>query len=344
MTHPLFGNRSIILLIILTIVISACSTLTGSAPSVPPQETVIVTAEATFGSGTFVLNDPRVGLSDLASYTATLTLSFDGTKDGKAQKWTKTYVMQVSKDPQARQLTLQRSGDLANLDPVNMAEREGMDYSWQGENTCTGQPIQQGDALGDRLEPAGFLSFVIGAAETGTEKMNGIASTHYTFDEHALGQENLTQSKGEMWVATDGGYVVKYLLSSTGKADYFGEGIEGTLTQDYELTDVGKAMTIDVPGDCPPGLVDAPQLPDATNVDSSPGLLTYESSTKMAEASAFYQKGLPKLGWKPSGKPAVADSDTLLDFAKGNETLTIVLATKADKTDVTLMLGSVPKQ
>ena len=194
------------------------------------------------------------------------------------------------------------------------------------------------------MEPAGFLGFVIGAVEAGTEKMNDIASTHYTFDEHALAQENLTQSKGEMWVATDGGYVVKYLVSSTGKADYFGEGIAGTLTQDYELTDVGKAITIDVPEDCPPGLVDAPQLPDATNVDSSPGLLTYQSSTKMADASAFYQKGLSKVGWKASGKPIVADSDTLLDFAKGDETLTIILAIKEGKTDVTLMLGSVPKQ
>ncbi len=45
----------------------------------------------------------------------------------------------------------------------------------------------------------------------------------------AFGQFCLAQSTGEMWVASDGGYIVKYLVTTKGDANYFGEGIDGTL-------------------------------------------------------------------------------------------------------------------
>jgi len=65
--------------------------------------------------------------------------------------------------------------------------------------------------------------------------------------------------------SSNGGYVVKYLLTTKGNEDYFGDGNEGTLTWDYELTNVGKSLQI--------------QLPDASNVVNTPGLLIYDTST-----------------------------------------------------------------
>lgn len=323
----------------------ACGTSGGGLPSAshtPYPESVIIEG-ITWGSGPFSLEDPKVGLSDLSSYTATLTLSFDGTKDGSAQKWTKTYVMLASLDPQARQLTVQKSGDLKQLDNVNLAERGGAGYSWQGEDTCIATAVTEGESLSERAEPAGSLSFVVGAQEAGTETVNDVPSNHYTFDGHALAQQDLAESTGELWVASGGGYVVKYLLTTKGKADYFGEGIEGTLSFDYELTGVNQPVEINIPADCPPGLVDAPQLQDATNVVSDLGLLTFTTASSIQDAAAFYQQELPKLGWQATGEPSVEDTSALLTFDRDGETM-IVSVTVEDDGTTTVQLALIRNQ
>jgi hypothetical protein len=285
--------------------------------------------------------DPRTGLAELSGYKATLTFTFDGTGDGKAQKWSKIYTMVVTKDPAARQLSIKNTGDMPDLDPVFLAEMDGVDYERHGQNACNASVIQEGDSLGDRLEPALFLPSVIGADEAGTATVNKQAAAHYTFDQRALDEEGLTEASGELWVAAQGDFVVKFLLTRKAKADYFGDGLEGTLTLDYELTDVNQKVTITLPDDCPPGLVQAPQLQDASNVSSTPGLLTYETSSSPEDASTFYQKALKDLGWEAAEDPVVSDSTTLLNFTRGDQAMSIILVAKDGKTTVTISLGSI---
>lgn len=326
---------------VLVLAAYACGTIGGGLPGVshtPYPESAAIQQETTGGSGPFVLEDPKTGLADLPSYTATLTLSFDGSKDGKAQQWTKTYVMLARLDPRERKLTVQKSGDLTNLDNVNLAERDGVAYTWQGENTCVANAIKQGESPSEGAEPASLLSFVVGADEAGTETVNGVASNHYTFDEHALALQGVTQATGELWTASDGGYVVKYVLTSKGKSDYFGEGIEGTLTEDYELSGVGAPVDIQLPADCPPGLVDAPRLADASDVVSDLGLLTYATASTTKAAAAFYQKQLPKLGWKATGIPSVDDTSASLQFEKDGETILVNITADNDTTKVQVAL------
>ena len=94
-----------------------------------------------------------------------------------------------------------------------------------------------------------------------------------------------------MWVATKGGYLVRYKVTTQENADYFDEGIEGSLTWDYEITDVNQPVAIQVPADCPAGLVNAPLLPDAANTTLSlPCLLLYDSATSLHDGTAFYQR------------------------------------------------------
>ena len=164
---------------------------------------------------------------------------------------------------------------------------------------------------------------------------------HYTFDQLALGEDGLTESTGELWIASQGGYIVKYLLTRKGKADFFGEGIEGTQTLDYELTDVNKEVTITLPEDCPPGLVDAPLLTDAANVTKSPGRLEYQTSSSIADAAAFYQQQIPGKGWTLNGDPAVTDKSAFLNYQQGNQNMIIFVSTKDSKTIVTIIVSIV---
>ena len=334
---------AIILFMFMPILISFACLPSTNIPSTATEESGAVSAEVDveFGPGAFNFPDTSAGLADLSSYKATLIISFNGTRDGQTQQWSKTYIMLTTKEPPMRQLTIEKTGDLSNLDSVFMAEADGTDYERSGENACTATVIEEGNSLGDRLEPAGFLTFVIGAEEAGTETVNDVASDKYTFDERASGQLNAAQSTGEMLVASEGGYIVKYLLTTQGNADYFGEGIEGTLTLDYQVSDVNVPITFDLLADCPAGRVDAPLLPDASNILNVAGVLSYDTSTNLTEAVAFYQEQIPSLGWTLIVEPAFSETDTLMKFTRENQTMTVVITTDAGVTTVTILLEKV---
>jgi len=304
----------------------------------PLPEELTIERDVSFGSGSFVYTNPRTGLAELSSYQARLIISFEGSRDGQPQQWSTTYTMLTTGDPQARQLTIESTDASSPAEPVFLAEMDGLEYERQGENACEAVEIRVGDSLGDRFEPASFLSGVIGAEEAGSETVNGVTANHYTFDQSALGEQDLTESTGELWVASEGNYIVKYLLTRKGNADYFGEGIEGTLTLDYQLTDPNQPVTIQLPEDCPPGLVDAPLLPDASNVEKVPGALRYNTSTSVEEAAAFYQQEIPSLGWMLEGAAEVTESAALLTYKKSQQIMTIALTTTDTVTTVHIFL------
>jgi hypothetical protein len=313
--------------LILTAASLACNTIAGGSGSTPIPQEITVHENIEYGSGSFVLPDARIGLADLASYKATLTISFDGTRDGNPEKWSKTFVMLTSRDPAARQLTIETVGDPHATASQLMLEMDGKNYEKAGEAECLSELIQQGRSLGDRLEPAGLLNFVVGADSAGSETVNGIASDYYKFDQHALGQQGFTESNGELWVATEGGYVVKYLLTSKGSEDFFGDGLVGTINYDYELTDVNEPVEITLPDDCPLGLVDVPLLPDASNVQNDGGVLAFDTASSIAEVAAFYEQQIPALGWDVKEEPSVTESMGLLVFSMGNRDLLILIIT-----------------
>ena len=349
MTHILSRRWAIFLLILTPLLVSlackfladtpATTTPATTTPATDTPESEVLTFEVLFGPGPFDFPDTKSGLSDLTSYKATLIMSFDGTEAGQPQQWSKTYVMLAVKEPTTRQLTIEKTGNLPDLDAVFMAESDGAAYEQREGNDCIAAVIEEGNSLSERLEPIGFMNGVIGADEAGNDTVNDVAANHYTFDERAFGQLDIAQSTGEMWVATDGGYVVKYLLTTKGNADYFGEGIEGTITWDYELTDINQPFTITLPDNCPGGMVNAPLLAEASNILNMPGILMYDTSTSLADTAAFYQQEIPKLGWELVGEPSLTDTSALLDYIQGDKTLTIIITSDNIKTAVSVVLG-----
>jgi len=338
MKHLISRRGASFLLFLIPLWLSlACVTLTGrtSPDSQEPGGQINVV----FGSGPFFFPDTRAGLADLTSYKATLTRSFDGTRDGQPFQSSITYVMLSTKEPAALQLTVQISGDLTNLDPVFMAEADGVDYERSGENACIANVIEEGNSLGERLEPAGFLSAVIGGDEAGSEAINDMAANHYTFDQRALGEQGRSEATGEMWVAAEGGYILKYILTTKGDADYFGEGIEGTRTLDYQLSDINQPITLELPADCPAGMVDAPLLPDAVNVLKMPSVIAFDTTSSLADAAAFYQEQIPPLGWTMVGELMITDTSALLNFTQGNQEMRVLFNAVDGGTKVHIVLA-----
>ncbi len=276
------------------------------------------------GPGNFHFPNPKAGMAELTSYKVTLTLSFDGTEDGQTQQWSSTQVLVYTKEPAARTLTIETTAELAECEPTLVGEMNGVTYEVGADGICVTTVLDPSNSLIDWWDPTASLTGVIGAEEAGHETVNGVEADHYTFDERALGEEGI-KSSGEFWVASQGGYIVRYLLTTTGGEDYFGKGMKGTLSLNYELTEINQPVEIPVPEGCSQGMVDAPRLADASNITSVPGFLEYESASSVAEAAAFYQEQLPTLGWEPLGDPDLRDSFAFLDFTKGEQELSVII-------------------
>lgn len=307
----------------------------GPVPTAAPAGTAgPLELEVVVGTGPFILPDPQVGLAALASYAATLRLSFEGTQAGQPLQWSQTYALRVLPAPAARQVTVDRSGDPAAA--LFLAELEGVAYERRGQQACTATALEADASQIDRFLPAAFLTPVIGADAAGSETVNGIAAAHYTFDERALGQDQLTDSTGEVWVAADGGYVVKYLVTNAGDAAFFGDELAGTLTYAYDLSTPAEPLPL--PAGCPPGFITAALLPDAANTLSLPGLLSYDTATPLADVAAFYAAHLPAAGWAPLNQPLLTATTALLDFAQGDLQLTVIATTTPAGVTVRLVM------
>jgi hypothetical protein len=175
------------------------------------------------------------------------------------------------------------------------------------------------------VEPAGLLPGLLGAEEAGTETVNGTAANHYTFDERALLESAVADTTGEVWLASDGGYVLKLTRSTTAGTDYFG-GASGSMTWQYDLTEINQPLDMALPAGCQ---IDAPAMPDAANLVVLPRSMGFDTASSVADIRQFYGDELAARGWTPSGEPLVAPDSLLIAFAKGGEVMQ-VMATPAE--------------
>jgi hypothetical protein len=312
---------------------------TNDLPSGLTAEAIPI--DVIFGPGSFRLMDPTVGLSDLSSYQATLSLSFSGTQGGQSNQWSHTYVMLASQDNTAHQITIESTG--GSPPPFFKAEMNGVSYELLEKGDCIGSTLEVGSSLSATWEPAGFLSGLIGAEAVGSETINGFVSDKYTFDERALGEAGFTQSTGQVWVASDNGVVVRYLLTTTAGTDYFGAGIEGTQTWGYNLTNVNQLVAIDLPSNCPGGLVDAPLMPAALNIRQLAGVTIFSISGSIQDVFAFYHAQLPVLGWEVTGEPVTEDTMGVAIFIQSDQQLSVIVMPTENGVEVRLMMGPAPE-
>lgn len=336
MRLKLFMHRRILISVFPLLLASlACMTVISATPTGPKPTQEALEMDVVLGPGNFDLTDTHVGLDSLSTYKATMTVSFDGTKDGQPHQWSSTYEALYTKEPLARLVTIKQTGDTSEEEPelpAVMAQKDGAAYEIGVDSSCTATLFDSQDPLMGLLDPARLLTGVFGAEEAGQETVNGIAAAHYAFDERALVQNGRNKSTGEMWVASEGGFIVRYHVTTEGNTDYFGGGLEGMLTRDYQLTDINQPLTIELPADCPPGLVDAPLLSDAFNVVNMPGLLAYDTETSVLEARVFYEQEFSRLGWQapayqlPEGM-SQEDYDQLLQDMQVMEELGLLLPT-----------------
>jgi hypothetical protein len=311
----------------------AAASLGASAP-VDTSEPTIAT-EVIVGAGDFDLPEPAVGLGDLKSYRAKLSHAFQGTADGQPSQWTITTTKVSSTDPLASLYSVEAPAELELLDPTWAAERDDAAYRRLANGACIAS--LPGASLALPREPAAELSGLIGGEAAGEETVNGIASDVFTIDGGALGLSGDTHATGRVWIARAGGYVVRYEVTTDGGAAYFGEGISGTLTTRYELTDVNATVSIDLPADCPPGLIDAPMPTDARVIESLPGFLRFTTAMSVDKAAALYRDTSLAFAWRANRTAAISKTFAALSFDRAGVVIDVLVTKGQSGTEVEIV-------
>lgn len=131
--------------------------------------------------------------------------------------------------------------------------------SFDGEEYTSEAANPIGTDFGSLL--SGVFDIVIPSANSskvGDDTVAGIAADHYKFSIKGLGADSgwlVDTNEGEVWVAKDGGYVLKYVVNVSMRADaQSSEMYSVQLT--LEFTSVNQPVTIQVPAACPPPTAD----------------------------------------------------------------------------------------
>ncbi len=287
-------------------------------------------------------------LAALSSYKSTFTMNFVG-QDEQGQAVTATWTMQedLIRQPWAQRVAMTSSdsaeGQAGTFEVITIGDMSYMvTQAEDGEPSCLSTSSSETDPSEQAWFTPDMMGGISDAKYLGTETVNGVRTKHYAWKESSLPVFGFSSVQGDAWMAADGEYVVKYVSQATGKGTLFGSTQqEGTITLEYNLTDVNGSFTIEAPAGCETPATDIPLMPNARDVSSFGTTVTYSSASTLAEVVEFYQTEMPKNGWQASSEPMMADTFATLEFTQEGRTAQLVLSYDADAQTTSVVITTI---
>jgi hypothetical protein len=315
-----------------------------------------------FEEGTIDL-DSIWNTMDIKSYRGDFTMTFDGTKDEQAVNGTISMTIEFTSDPPAQHMTMSLQGydidpELAGFDSFEFYIMEDLAYMSLGsEGGWLAFPNDPEDSISDE-----FISYqdFVDLPEKAKRKLlpenvNGVMAWHYVIDENDLEEELGTYDElsADVWIAVDGGYMVKMDITMTGTfttEDFGDQPIdEGTMNIVFNMHDVNEDFTIELPPEAaesdPFSLdenlfgggewtrEDVP-LPDDAEIDfTMEGMVSAYTNLPYADALEFMLTQLEANGWVVEGEPWESEDSYSGNFTKDGEMLNLMVDPAYDDTD-----------
>ncbi len=317
-------NRLIALPLALLILGLACATTSGGAAGAKVDN---------------LLADPQVGMEGLSDYQAMLKISIPGSASPES---TEAYTQSAWPALGANFFTYE--GVDENNQPLFVLSGDVGEahYSRVGKSgDCAVQWGTDAEVEGSQaFNLASFLPPVDSAKTAGEETMEGTSTRHYTFDGESLGFDKDAKAAGEIWIAIQGGYVVKYSLQIEGANSASGAGAQVGQRIEYLLDEIGTRPQIEYPDGCRPVLADVPAMDDAVDVVRLPGMLDYSSQSPLESITAFYAEYFTSSGWLQLGETRPDEDRAVAVFARGDseDIALVVVRREADAQRVTVNL------
>ncbi len=357
-----------ILLVILCLVCSslACSLLnlgkdgeeasqpTEESPSGPTQEPAAEFETAPLDELT------AFDTSKIKSYRGEMTMSFDGSSNGKTVNGSVFMTIEMTSEPKASHFTMKMEGDSFDGEEI-LPEMEfyivgdKMYTNLGGEGGWMVLPAESDESINDAFFSYQDIADLPPNAQRKLlpESVNGVMCWHYVFDESDFPPEarEFDSMSAELWVSVDDGYVVKMDLTASGAFNQtegeFQSMDEGTMHIIFDMKDVNQNFTIELPpeaasaeeldlggdllGDMTWEREDVPLPEDAEIVYTYEQMVTAYTLLSVEEARDFMLTQLEANGWTFNTVIYEEDDSYMADFTKGDETLTIMIDVAEDE-------------
>jgi hypothetical protein len=271
------------------------------------------------GPGELDLPSISQDIDSLDSYQISLETLFSGAYEGKDYEVFTAIAYSLIKSQTAELTVLHNRDGESTPFEISYARIGESTYikSSQDEFCSAGSAAQAGLESGPSLiSLIGTFPGVYGAEQAGNEQVNDIATIYYTFDERSISALPGSQASGEVWIAEQGGWVVRYRLSLTSPGSQ-----QSWL---YELSQVNSLESVPLPEGCAPVLSDMPVMKDAAGLVRFPGYMFYTTQADIDETVLFYRDQMPGLGWAEQPGLPFEDMTTVL-FTKGAAHESVVL-------------------
>jgi hypothetical protein len=319
--------------------VKAVATEVQSSATATPQ----AASAPSGGDDTLSLSSRDAGLDKLKSYRMTWQAQWAATDSGDKENAGWDWVEEYSSDPAALHYvwhitdstdpskdTNMEAWQMGNTMYIQMQDSDGksqcMSFSSEDQSSQLTKGLFNPNTLGS----------VSDAKYVGTDTVNGVQAKHYKYDEKSAALFAAAKVAGDIWVAVDGGYVVKETVNWTGASGLFGSGSDakGDGKWNWELSNVDQPIDIKPPEGCGGAAADIPIMGDATEKSSFGDTITYKSATKLTDVVDFYQNEMKNAGWTLEGEPMISDEVASLEFSKDGQTATIMLTTDQGTTQV----------
>ncbi|HIC89038.1 MAG TPA: hypothetical protein EYP04_06515 [Anaerolineae bacterium] len=333
---------------------TATSTVTAKLPTAT-VEAVPTTAEEP------ALSEAVQALNNLKSYRVRTTMEEQTTYPDESTKGSLTEVLAevINRAGAQPDQHLVITGSLGTDEENRLEVYEVGDQSWiKLEEQWMQMPRDQEQGLSPAalpwLDPTTFLGGLKHLERVRPdEEVNGIKAEHYRFDEadflawlkreaEKAGQEEAPSSDmkalhGDLWIATDSGYVVKYVLEGDiedTETDEAGEEIpvQRHVRLTYEVSDVNKSFTIEPPTSSAASIKgfaegEFPMPEDVTVEMMSPEFAAMSTAMATEDVAKFYDEALLPLGWTKNEEESMSSGNmSALVYTKDNLQLSVTIS------------------
>ncbi len=284
------------------------------------------------------LSDMTTNLDKLDSFRSEFSMKSEGVEKATNKQYTAVLnlVQELIKSKKAEHFIMDGTGFVSStaLDKIEFYEIDKQGYiimTAPGSSTPTCMSFSSDKPTFD-ITTMMTPDEIMGKIQSGSlvargEMVNGVKTDHYKLSNVAMGFGTATSESGEVWIAQDGGYVVRF----TGQAEgdfKIATAFTGKITWIYELKQINQVASITPPPICTslqPNS-DVPVPPNATQKNVLGDMITFASPDAVKTVTDWYVKQAPAQGWTVKTVSSM-DALVMLNLTKDTRTYSVMIVT-----------------
>ncbi|NUM43116.1 MAG: hypothetical protein HUU38_00305 [Anaerolineales bacterium] len=315
----------------------------------------------TAGADSLNLDDPTffAAPAEVNSYRLNLVFTFSGqAPDGTPINGSIQGEGAYSVDPAQLSFIFQTSSADVPAGTIEIVQMDNNLYMSSPDLGCFSLPVDEAETSNpyeELLDTGGFLTGQATRIQP-DETINGIPVYVYEITSANLDTSDPTTQEvteitfGRLYLAQDGGYIVRLVMDGRGKNTVASEvsDLIGDVHYEINYSDYNQPVNIAIPAGCTEdagggvttGSSDYPLPDDAADLFSMTGITTYSSGKTVEELTTFYKTELVAAGWT-MGEEITLPGLVTLTFTKDGKTATVTITAdpSTGKTQVAIFEG-----